>query len=97
VPATAGARSLAACSASWLLRRWLPYPIAVPRAMPIAKASDGISGNGHTTDIARRPAHTAALIFAGADAWRIARITGVSAKTANPAMPTAPALASHHR
>src|SRR6185312_11489118 len=78
-------------------RRKPAYPIAVPSAMPIASASIGISGNGHTADIANSPAETAALIFAGAGAQRSARITGVSANRTNAAMPTAPALANHHR
>ena len=43
------------------------------------------------------PTLIAALILAGADAERSARNSGVSANNANAAMPTAPALASHHR
>jgi hypothetical protein len=65
--------------------------------MPNASELAGSNGSGATVHVASRPALTAALIFASADALRIPRTTGVNANTAKLAIPTAPAFTNHHR
>jgi hypothetical protein len=65
--------------------------------MPSVSELAGSSGSGLTTQIDSKAAQTAALTLASMEAVRIALTTGINANNKNPAIPTTPAFASHHR